>query len=168
MIEPQLPEAGPAATVGVVSLHLLETQSRAHIGHRLLHQETGGELVEDPVWRWSSAPDRYLESALRLAAASAGVQLVDTSSAPTAAVTLITWNLESAGGSRLVGAVELNVLAADRAVHTEVIRASESVSSELPGDLASAAGRLLAKLAVESLQRAALALKSVPRHEIPA
>ena len=41
-------------------VRLLDTQARGHIGRRVLHQQPEGELIEDPVWRWSSAPDRYL------------------------------------------------------------------------------------------------------------
>src|SRR4029079_11516161 len=64
-------------------VRLLETQSRAHIGRRLLHRQPDGELTEDPVWHWSSAPDRYLDTALRLEmGASPNVRLVDVASAP--------------------------------------------------------------------------------------
>jgi hypothetical protein len=52
-----------------------------------------------------------------------------------------------------VGAIELQLIGVDRAVHTEMIRASEPVSAELPGDLADAAGRLLQRLANDSLAR---------------
>jgi hypothetical protein len=38
-------------------------------------------------------------------------------------------------------------------IHTNVVRASEPVSAQLPGDLAAAAGRLLRRLASEGLQR---------------
>jgi hypothetical protein len=38
-------------------------------------------------------------------------------------------------------------------VRTQVIRASEPVSAELPGNLATAAGRLLHSLASQSLAR---------------
>jgi hypothetical protein len=35
-------------------------------------------LVEDPVWWWSTSPDRYLDAALRLEAASSPrLRLVD-------------------------------------------------------------------------------------------
>jgi hypothetical protein len=161
MIEPLLPE--PKATgdppVAPLPIRLLDTQSRAHIGRRLLHQQAGGELVEDSVWRWSSAPERYLDSALRLAATSAGVQLVDIANAPTIAVTLIAWNLESTQNTHLVGAVELTVTSVDHAVTTDVIHSSEPVSPELPGDLAAAAGRLMTALATESFTRATRGLK---------
>jgi hypothetical protein len=131
------------------------SQARAHIGRRLLHQEPDGELVEDAVWRWSSAPARYLDSALRLAfASSPNVQLVDSGTATAMSVTLITWHLETADSVQLVGAVELVITNTDRAVQTHVIRGSESVSSELPGNLAVAAGRLLQTLASASLARA--------------
>ena len=69
------------------------------------------------------------------------------------AVTLTAWHLESTDRVRLVGAVELVVTGSDRTVHDHVIRGSEPVSSELPGDLAAAAGRLLQRLASASLTR---------------
>ena len=96
MIEPQLlaPQAGRPAGLGSTSaaapapIRLLDTQSRGHIGRRVLRQQPDGELTEDPVWRWSSAPDRYLDTALRLELASSPVfQLVDVASAPTLATT---------------------------------------------------------------------------------
>jgi hypothetical protein len=88
-------------------VRLLDTQSRAHIGRRLLHQQPDGELTEDPVWRWSSAPDRYLDTALHFeVAASRDMRLVDSGSAPALGATLLVWDLES-GGTRLVGACEL-------------------------------------------------------------
>jgi hypothetical protein len=63
------------------------------------------------------------------------------------------WNLESAGGTRLVGAVEFQITGIDRVVHTQVARASEPISAELPGDLPAVAGRLLRRLASEGLTR---------------
>ncbi len=136
-------------------IRLLETQARTHIGRRLLHQEADGELVEDAVWRWSSAPARYLDSALRLAfASSPNVRLVDSANATTVDVTLIAWHLESAGSVHLIGAVELVVTSLDRTVQTQVIRGSEPVTEDLPGDLADAAGRLLQTLASATLTRA--------------
>jgi hypothetical protein len=167
MIEPRLvdpenrPPQPPSASQGrpaadAVSVRLAETQARAHIGPRLLHQEADGELVEDAVWRWSSAPARYLDSALRLAfESSPDVRLVDSANACTMAVTLIAWHLESGGGLRLVGAVELVITRTDHTVYTQVIRGSESVTGEPPGDLAAAAGRLLETLASTSVTRAA-------------
>ena len=138
-----------------VPVRLLETQARAHIGRRLLHQEPDGELVEDAVWRWSSAPARYLDSALRLAFASnPNVELIDSGTATAMSVTLIAWHLETADSVQLVGAVELVITNAAHAVQTQVIRGSEPVSSELPGNLAVAAGRLLQTLASASLARA--------------
>ena len=55
----------------------------------------------------------------------------------------------------IVGAVEFQFTAADRTVHTHIVRLSEPVSAELPGDLAVAAGRLLRRLAQEGLTRVA-------------
>ncbi len=133
---------------------LLDTQRRGHIGHALLHQRPDGEVVEDPAWRWSAAPDRYLDTALRYELSSApGLRPVDSGPAQAVAVTLLSWHLESAGASRLVGAVQLDVTGTDRAIRTQVIRASEAVSAELPGDLAAAAGRLLHRLASDVAAR---------------
>jgi len=162
MIEPQLvaPQAPPAAlgTSGATaaSIRLLDTQARGHIGRRLLHQRPDGELIEDPVWRWSSAPDRYLDTALRLELTSSPVlRLVDVASAPTVAATLLVWHLETGDGTRLVGAVEFQMTRTDHVVRTQVVQASEAVSANLPGDLAAAAGRLLRRLALEGLMRVA-------------
>jgi hypothetical protein len=159
MLEPQLLEpqlSVPASQVtkaaNATPIRLLDTQARGHIGRPVLHQQPNGELTEDPVWRWSSAPDRYLDTALRLEAASSpDVRLVDTGRAPALGATLLVWDLESAGGTRLVGDVEFQVTGTDRVVHSQVVRASEPVSAELPGDLAAAAGRLLRRLASEGL-----------------
>jgi hypothetical protein len=158
MIEPQLLE--PAKQVvkapNATPVRLLDTEARGHIGRYVLHQQPNGELTEDPVWRWSSAPDRYLDTALQLEVASnPDMRLVDSGSAPTLAATLLVWNLESAGGTQLVGAVEFQVTGTNRVVHTQVVRASEPVSGELPGNLAAAAGRLLRHLASEGLMRVA-------------
>ena len=98
MIEPQLVEPAREAPVAATPMlvRLLETQARAHIGRRLLHQQPDGELTEDPVWHWSSAPDRYLDTALRLElAASPNVRLVDVASAPVMVATLLEWQVES-------------------------------------------------------------------------
>jgi hypothetical protein len=169
MIEPRLVDpadqtaAPPSAAqrrsaAETISVRLAETQARAHIGRRLLHQEPDGELVEDAVWRWSSAPARYLDSALRLAfASSPDVRLVDSGSASAMGVTLVAWHLESKGGLHLVGVVELVVTRTDQTVYAQVIRGSEPVSGEPPGDLAAAAGRLLQTLASTSVMRAAQA-----------
>jgi hypothetical protein len=161
MIEPQLLEpqlAEPAKLVAkapnAIPVRLLDTQARGHIGRRVLYQQSDGELTEDSVWRWSSAPDRYLDTALRLEVASnPDIRLVDDGRAPALAATLLVWNLESAGGTRLVGAVEFQITGTDRVVRTQVARASESVSAELPGDMAAVAGRLLRRLASEGLTR---------------
>jgi hypothetical protein len=158
LLEPQMPETAGLATSAqnAVPIRLLDTQARGHIGRRVLHQQPSGELVEDYIWRWSSAPDRYLDTALRLELASSpGLRLVDAASAATLATTLLIWHLESAGGTQLVGAVEFQFTGTDRVVHTHTVRASEPVSAELPGDLAAVAGRLLRRLAQEGLTRVA-------------
>ena len=97
MIEPQLLEPQPSEpasqrtdNANAAPVRLLDTQARGHIGRRVLHQQPDGELTEDPVWRWSSAPDRYLDTALRLELASSPVwRLVDSASAPVLATTLL-------------------------------------------------------------------------------
>ena len=72
-----------------------------------------GEVTEDPVWLWTSTPDRYLDSALRLAIASnPDIRLVDVRGGRSLAVTLVTWQLESSPSPRLVGAVEVEVTTA--------------------------------------------------------
>ena len=154
LLEPQLPQ--PAKQVSkapnATSVRLLDTQARGHIGRRVLHQQPNGELTQDAVWQWSTAPDRYLDTALRLEVESSpDVRLVETGRAPALAATLLVWDLESAGEARLVGAVEFEVTGTDRVVHTQVVRASEPVSAELPDDLAASAGRLLRRLASEGL-----------------
>ena len=165
MIEPQL--RGQATAVQpaqeATRIRLLDTQALGQIGRRLLWQEGSGELAEDPIWRWSSAPADYLDSALRLAAASnRDVRLVDTDGVTAVGATLIAWRLESAGNTYLVGAVELAITAPDRTVRTEIVRGTETISPELPGDLAAAAGRLLNTLARESLARAMSRSQAVP------
>ena len=151
--------AAPNAT----PVRLLEVEAREHIGRRVLHQQPGGELTEDSVWRWSSAPDRYLDTALRLeVASSSDVRLVDAGRARALAATLLMCGtLDSAGETRLVGVVEFQVIGTDREVHTKVVRTSEPVSAELPGDLAAAAGRLLHRLASEGLAQV------TREHEVP-
>lgn len=159
MIEPQLlgpslpdPADPVAKSTKATSVRFLDTQARAPIGRRLLHRKPSGELTEDSVWRWSSSPDTYLDTALRQEAASnPDLRLVDTDRAPALAATLLVWDLESDGGQRLVGAVEFQIIGTDRALRSHLVRASEPVSGELPGDLAIAAGRLLHHLASEGV-----------------
>ena len=155
MIEPRLvePQRMVADAPNATRVRLLETQARAHIGRRVLHQQPGGEVTEDPVWLWATTPDRYLDSAVRYAIASSpDIRLVDGGSAASLAVTLVVWQIE-APRQRLVGAVEIQVTTTQRTVHSEIIRAEEPIAAELPGDLAAAAGRLLGRLAADSLSR---------------
>jgi hypothetical protein len=159
MIEPQLlepqqsvPGNQAAKAAGATPVRLLDTQALGHIGRPLLYQQPNGELTEDATWRWSSAPDRYLDTALRLEIESnPNLRLVDTSHASELAATLLVWDLEVEGGTRLVGAVEFQVTGTDRVVHTQVMRSSVPVSADLPGDMATAAGRLLRRLASEGV-----------------
>jgi hypothetical protein len=154
MIEPRLVEPGGMAAdaPNATSFRLLETQGRGHIGRRLLHQQPGGEVTEDPIWLWTSTPDHYLDSALRSAIASnPDIRLVDVISAPSLAVTLVAWQVVAAPSPRLVGGVEVQVTTTDRSIHSEIIRAEEPIAADLPGDLAAAAGRLLGRLATDCL-----------------
>ncbi len=156
MIEPRLvePEAASADAPNATSVRLLETQGRAHIGRRVLHQQPGGEVTEDPVWLWATTPDRYLDSAVRYAIGSSpNIRLVDAGSAVSLAVTLVVWQIEAVPSPRLVGAIEVQVTTTDRAVHSAIIRAAEPIAPDLPGDLATAAGRLLGRLAADCLSR---------------
>ncbi len=159
MIEPQLLDSGlsepprqATKAPDAASVRLLDTQARGHIGRRVLHQQQNGELTQDSVWWWSSAPDRYLDTALRLEVASRpDVRLVDGDRAPDLAATLLVWDLESQGGPRFVGVVEFQIKGIDGVLDTHVVRASEPVSTELPGDLAAVSGRLLRRFAAEGL-----------------
>jgi hypothetical protein len=157
LLEPQLTEHPEMAAknTDAVSIRLLPTESRGNFGRRLVHHQPDGELVGDPVWRWSTFPDRYLDTALRLEVASnPKLRLVDAGDGPTLAANLLELSLESSGGTRLVGAVEFEMTGADRVVHTQIVRASESVSDVLPGDMSTAAGRLMRHLASEGLRLA--------------
>jgi hypothetical protein len=159
MIEPQLLSPQPTESVKQVAkapnaspIRLLDTQARGDIGRRVLHQLANGELTEDSVWRWASFPSQYLDTALRLEVASnPDLRLVDSASAPAVAATLLVWDLESSGETKLVGVVEFQIRGADGVVNTKVVRASEQVSAELPGNLADAAGQVLRRLASEGL-----------------
>ena len=158
LLEPRLPTATAAEPSGAdaVSVRLLDTQARGHIGRRLLHQEASGELTEDPIWRWSAPPDRYLDTAIRLELASSPrLQLVDIAGAPSIAATLVVWYLEQAPSMLLVGAVEFEFTGRDGMVRTYVVQGREPVSAALPGDLAVVAGRLLRRLAQEGMMRVA-------------
>jgi hypothetical protein len=159
MIEPTLVESRSIEPAGLGSaiseprpIRLLETQASAHIGRRLLHQQADGELTEDPVWLWSTTPDRYFDRTLRLVISSGRMfQLIERADVPTLAATLVAWQLDSDGAMRLVGAVEFQFTGSDRVVHTHLVRESEPLMGALPGDLAPASGRLLRRLATAGL-----------------
>jgi hypothetical protein len=159
VIEPQILEPQPAEQSGAVaksptatSIRLLPTESRGNFGRRVLHRQADGELVEDAVWWWSTSPDRYLDTALHTEVASnPSLRIVDAGDVPTLAANLLEWSLETSGGTRLIGVVEFEMTDRDRVLHTQIVRGSESVSDELPGNLAAAAGRLMRHLASEGL-----------------
>lgn len=155
LVEPQAPGSSPQVMKdpNAAPIRLLDTQTLGHIGRRVLHQQPNGELVADAVWRWAAPPDRYLDTALREEAAShPRVRLVDSASATSLSATLLAWNLDSEGGSRLAAAVEFQITGSDRVLHTQIVRFSEPVSETLPGDLSAASSRLLRRLAAEGLR----------------
>jgi hypothetical protein len=159
LVEPQLAEqeAQVAKSPNAAVVRLLDTQAMGDIGRPVLHQQPGGEVTEDSSWRWSSRPEQYLDLAMQLEAARrSDLCLVDSVHAPALAPKLLVWDLESSGGTRqLVGAVEFQITGTGGVLTTKVVRTTEQVSGELPGDLASAAGRLLRRLASEGLTLAA-------------
>jgi hypothetical protein len=155
-IEPQLVEPQSSATPepGAAPVRLTQTQARGHIGRRVLHQAPDGELFEDPVWRWATPPHLYLDSAIRMELASnPRVRVVDAPGAAAMSVTLLSWQIESQKEPRLVGSVELVIIWPDRAVYSVVLRESEPVGADLPGNMAVAAGRLMQRLAAASVAR---------------
>lgn len=159
-IEPELAAAAsdPAATpppgAQVRNLRLLETEARVHIGRRLIHQQPDGELIEDAVWRWSSPPDRYLDTVLRLTLGSSrDIRLVDAADAPVLGVMLLAFHLGESD-ARLFAAIEVRLTGTDRVVQTRLIRDSEPISGALPGDLSAGSGRLLIRLAAAASRQA--------------
>ena len=166
MVEPRMVE--PAEVVAdapnAISVRLLETQGRGHIGRRVLHLQPDGEVTEDPVWLWTTTPDRYVDSAVRYAIASSpDIRLVDIRGAWSLGVTLVAWEIERAPRPRMLGALEVQVTTFDRTVHSEMIRAEEPIAAGLPGDLAAAAGRLLHRLAADALACVTRVAASPPR-----
>src|SRR4029079_17461500 len=110
---------------------------------------------EDPVWLWTTTPDRYVDSALRYAIASnPDIRLVDIRGAPTVRLTLVSWEIDAARSPRMVGAVEVQVTTVERAIHSEMIRGEEPIAADLPGDLAAAAGPPLRSLSATASGRA--------------
>jgi hypothetical protein len=158
LLEPQIekPEKQVTKAPDATPIRLLDTNVQGSMGRHVVHQQANGELLTDPVWRWSAPPERYLDMALRMQLeASPSMRRVDSSGAPTLAATLLVWDLESREGTQLVGAAEFQVTWADRAVNTQLVRDSEPVLAERPGDLPLAAGRLLRRLASRGLTLAA-------------
>ncbi len=153
MLDPRLPteEAEPVQTaVDAIRVRLLDTQSTSAVRFSILHRSAIGELREDPIWSWSTAPDRIFDRALHLAAAAdADIEIVDRSDVPAVAATLVSLHLESDVGQapQIVGVVELRVIYSKRIVHAVVLDARGTVSAELPGNLADATGRMLNRLA---------------------
>jgi hypothetical protein len=150
MIEPRLvePWVQAALAANAAPLRLIETQAIAHLGRRLL---TGSQRRA----RRGSAMAMVVlaRSIPGLGASNPDLRLVDSRNSPALAVTLLAFQLESGGSYQLVGTVEVQVIGADHVIDTDVIRATESLSAELPGNLADAAGRLLQRLASDRLAR---------------
>jgi hypothetical protein len=141
---------GPVAIAPDASrFRLLGVEAADPIRYRVLHRSSAGELTEDTVWSWSTLPSHLLATALSQGvAADPDLQMVETATAPAVAVTLLSWFMEdTAGGPHLVGAVEVRVTDAERAVHTSLHEAAVPVSRDLPGNLAVQAAQLLGDLA---------------------
>jgi hypothetical protein len=158
LLDPQQTEAEKQVTKSsnASPIRLFDTRARGHIGRSVLHQLPNSELTEDRVWLWSTLPSRYLDTALRMEVASnPNLRLVDSVSAPTVAPTLLVWDIESSNETRLVGALEIQVVGTDHAIHSTVVRASERITGEMPGDLAVVAGRLMRHLASDGLMSVA-------------
>lgn len=88
------------------------------------------------------------------AASNPKVRVADTSKVSSLAANLLACYLESVpggAGRHLVGVVELRITDPDHAVRTEILRAEEAVSGELPGNLAVAVGRLKRRLVADCL-----------------
>ncbi len=153
MLDPRLPTeaAEPVPTaVDAMRVRLLDTQSTSAVRFSILHRSVNGELREDPIWSWSTAPDRMLDRALHLtAAADADIEIVDRSDVLAIAATLVSLHLEAEAGQtpQIVGVVELRVIDSERIVRALVLHARETVSAELPGNVADATGRMLNRLA---------------------
>ena len=160
-LEPLLvaPSQGSPSSPDAIPVRLLQTQARGHIARRLLRERPDGELAEDPVWRWTTSPHIYLDTAMRMALSSTpGVRLVDSADAAGLTVTLIAWQLAGTGTQpALAGGLEVVLVGRDRVVRTQVLRDSEPVSAELPGTLAAASGRLMQRLAASSVALATVA-----------
>ena len=77
---------------------------------------------------------------------------MDSADATVLSATLLAWNLESEGGTRLAASVEFQITGSDHVLHSQVVKSSEPVSTDLPGDLSAAAGRLLRRLAAEGFK----------------
>jgi hypothetical protein len=155
LLDPQLTGSDKQVTksINATPIRLLDTRARGHIGRQLLHQLPNGELTEDRVWLWSALPARYLDTALRMEVESnPDLRLVDSTSASTVAATLLVWDTDSSSETRLVGAVEFQVVGTDHAMHSKVVHAAEPVTGEMPGDLAAVSGRLLRHLASEGMK----------------
>jgi hypothetical protein len=152
-LDPQLVEgaSAPSAAEDATAVRLVPVQAR--VGRRVLHQRPDGERVEDAVWSWAQTPDRYLDTALHLAAAAdPQVRVVDRADVPALAATILSVHLKpTAGGQRLVASVEVRLTSRDRTVDTRILGVEEPVAAELPGDAAAGMARLLRRLATESL-----------------
>jgi hypothetical protein len=152
-LDPRLPteETQPvAASSDALRVRLLDTRSLLPAGFSILRRAPDGEVTEDPNWSWSVTPSALFDRALRLtAAADRDIELVDRSTVPTVAATLLSLHLELGSGqaTELFGAVELTMTDAAGAVRTVVLDTSASVSDEMPGNLAEQTGRLVTRLA---------------------
>jgi hypothetical protein len=140
-----------ADAADAISVYLASVQSR--VGRRLIHAGAGGEVSRDPVWSWSASPDRYLDTALHLAAAAnPRLRVVERANASTLTATVLNLRIEpSADGRRLAATVEARLTAPDGTVTSRILHAEETISDDLPGNAADALARLTHRLARECL-----------------
>ncbi|MDA3961364.1 MAG: ABC-type transport auxiliary lipoprotein family protein [Planctomycetota bacterium] len=91
-VPPQLEQVAPSADARVV--RIARVDAREHLRHAVLTRSQDGELIPDPVWRWSTTPDRYLAEFLPLIASSLSeVRVEETIEATELRITLTAFDL---------------------------------------------------------------------------
>jgi hypothetical protein len=143
-----LPVVGPERTEILATVRLDLVSGAEHLRQPVVIAE-GGELRPDSQWLWAAMLHRSLDRALRLAAAPAGIALVDRPGEATARVRLTAFHLHSVAGGQatLEAQVLLAITAADGRVHHHRLSDERPVTLPLPGDLPTVAGDLIDALA---------------------
>jgi hypothetical protein len=154
LLEPQIEKPEQVTKAPTRRPDLVLVNAQGNMGRHVVRQQANGELITDPVWRWSAPLSGIWTWRYACNWKQARMRLVGQA-VPQPWPRLSSWNLESREGTQLVGAVEFQVTWTDRAVNTQLVRDSEPVLAEKPGDLPLAAGRLLRRLASRGLTLAA-------------